>query len=871
MTMRSFLYHPGLLSLVVVAIVILIGVSPSLSSLVSPPPPPLSNIKELHSRNVRNNPIPTSRKHTWGELKGTSETHAFAQALPVVQMEIDAHIVDFLGKVVITQHFENSNDFLVSGSFSMPLDDQSSVCGFRATIGNVTVEGAVEERHRAKRMYNEAVAQGHSAFMLESQTAEIFTLSIGNIPAGSVAVVRIEYVTQLSLVQGARTVQFMLPSTDIHKRYSPQGETTTGCTTQQTCTPNLPPVASSRSLKVTIDIDMPDDIETISSSSHPLFVVEDPNYHHRSVTKTEQEEDDDILLPPPPHHHAHILHIKGNHATVSLLDTSLKNDFLLDIVRPAPHEPQMWIETHPTEKTHVALLSYAVRNLEVAQKDLSLSEIIFLVDTSGSMSGANMDAARSSLRQFISFVPKGVWFNMIRFSSGHSWYNSASSVVFTDETFSSAKQWVDDLFANGGTEIGLALDEVFSMRLPCDECTRNVIVLTDGEVHNTNHVIKEAFEKSNGARIFTLGIGSDVSHDLVNGLARIGNGVAEYARADQDISPMVMRQAARALSGQFLENVQISWNNEREASPKLDKEVTSPFLIGKAQVPQFLPPLFDQVTLLAYKFFNEEEDIFGKSNIVSLSANGGWARDLPQSSVVYLEDDTLHKLAVRGRVRNLEDLYDARSMPSSIQQEIISLSKQYNISSSLTAFISIIKNEEGSTSNSPSSPSSPSPTIATEENISTITSLSTNARLYSASAAAVGGTKASSLNSATTSALNSAMASTSTKKSPLDENYIPQNSRTFQKHAPAPNGPEKASPPPPRTHHASPATPAPPPSRPAPPSSGAHHDAGTPAPPSYHSRAFNFLKFTTSSATPSSPPAMMHVVLWLVTLLAIMY
>ena len=109
----------------------------------------------------------------------------------------------------------------------------------------------------------------------------------------------------------------------------------------------------------------------------------------------------------------------------------------------------------------------------------------------------------------------------------------------------------------GGTEMLPALQFVLEQPTSA-ELPRQVVILTDGEVTNTDAILALAKAHSATTRIFTFGIGAGASHHLVRGLARAGGGTAEFIFPGERIEPKVLRQVARLLSP-ALTDIRVEW------------------------------------------------------------------------------------------------------------------------------------------------------------------------------------------------------------------------------------------------------------------------------------------------------------------------
>ncbi len=79
-------------------------------------------------------------------------------------------------------------------------------------------------RQQALKEYNEALEQGHTAYLMEEERADIFTVNVGNLPARKEAKITVTYLTELTLE--GDDLRFILPTT-IAPRYVPAIDATT--------------------------------------------------------------------------------------------------------------------------------------------------------------------------------------------------------------------------------------------------------------------------------------------------------------------------------------------------------------------------------------------------------------------------------------------------------------------------------------------------------------------------------------------------------------------------------------------------------------------------------------------------------------------
>ncbi|KAI8809373.1 von Willebrand factor type A domain-containing protein [Cladochytrium replicatum] len=639
--------------------------------------------------------------------------------LPLTSVSATATIVDMIAKVDIVQEFVNEfpepkDDkpaTNVEAKYVFPLHSSASVCSFHAVIAGKKILGVVKEKAEAKKEYEQAVEKGLKAALMESHTGDVFQTSVGNIPPNSKATVHISYVTELEQDGENDSLRFIFPAS-IAPRYGTSsiqfGKTEHRLSIKVGCAMSCGPITS------------------ISSPSHTIQM-----FLGQSLDQPANSEPDMRLA----------------RVELTSADISLEKDFVVVISAANLDKPRCVLEPNGPD-SYAAMLTLTPR---FALKPVR-SEIIFLVDRSGSMGGAKIEQTRSALQMFLRSIPPRSYFNIIGF--GSSTQNLfPTSMEYTQDTLKKASTHAGKIDADlGGTEIYDALSEAFSLRRK--DMPTQVIILTDGEAWDVNRIVQYVAEqvkdgKKNGglnfARLFALGIGDEVSSALVNAMARAGEGYAQFAAVGERMEKKIVKMLKNCLTPPMTD-LKVDWGVKEEELKEEDFELVEAdagdekkkpislfsedtaveekpddlkLPVPKLQrAPHRIPVLYPGNRFVVFAIVNNQKDRPTVVKILGSSTDGPVELSVPVISFLKAFSSAgegskfglIHTLAARKLIQDLDEgksyLHDeatnpfAAKMPGPIpadvvHHEIVRLGVTYGLASSATSFVAVEEETDG--------------------------------------------------------------------------------------------------------------------------------------------------------------------------------
>lgn len=590
---------------------------------------------------------------TPGSLEILGKDGKISSICPLKHTEVRGAISGFIARVTVTQVFQNPASQKIEAVYVFPLPDDAAVDDMTIQVGDRTVRGVIKKREEARAIYEKAKVTGHVAALLDQERPNIFTQSVANIMPGEQVTVTISYLQTLKYEAGS--YEFVFPMV-VGPRYmpgNPTGKQAGGWSPDTTQVPDAsrisppPPPKGMRaghdiSLELAIDAGVP--IQALKSTLHEIDVIRTGSSTATVKLRNEAEiPNKDFILK---------YKVAGEKVTDAILSQA------------APANSKIGPGGYFT-----LILQPPAR---VPVEDVTPKELVFVLDTSGSMYGFPLEKAKELINKALDELYPGDTFNLITFA-GDTRILFPEPVYPTAENISLAKKFLKGQAGGGGTEMMKAIRAALD---PSDsqDHLRVVCFATDGYVGNDMEIIGE-IQKHPNARVFSFGIGTAVNRFLLENMAKAGRGESEFVTLADKADGAAKRLYER-LRTPLLTDLSINWNG-----------------LPVADVyPQRLPDLFSGKPLVLTGRYTTAWK--GTIQLRGKRAGEDFVRDIPVTLAANSgKDSVLPSFWAR---RKIDDLMSRdwsgiqnQAPKAEVEKEITQLGLDYRLMTQFTSFVAV--------------------------------------------------------------------------------------------------------------------------------------------------------------------------------------
>jgi Ca-activated chloride channel family protein len=527
------------------------------------------------------------------------------------------HIHDGLAVTRIDQAFRNDFHSDLEAEYIFPIPEHAAIGEFALYMNGVRIAGEVLDSDRARQIYEQIVRDMKDPGLLEYVGRDMFRARVYPVPANGQARIELEYSELVRYDSGVYAYHYPLDT----ERFSPTplGEIT-----------------------ITADIRSGVPIKSVYSPSHDIDVI--MKHYGASVgyEAKDQLPDKDFLL----------------YFTVSEEDLGVN-----------------MLSFRESDEQGYFMVMLSPGDLEARRQN---KDVLFVCDTSGSMSGEKIEQARHTLRYCIDSLDTNDRFGIVQFATRETLFRR-ELVSASEENISLAHGFINRMGARGGTNINDALTA--SVRM-FDEVQRPrmIVFLTDGEptvgVTNLQDILHNlSYANDVKARIFVFGVGYDVNTHLLDRLAEEHRGVSEYVSPGRDIE-MQVSSFFRKVSEPILSNNSLDFG---------DIEVSDIY-------PLTLPDIYRGTQLILMGRYRAG----GRSNVTLTGEVNGRTVSFDYN-VRFVKEGTEHEFIPRlwamRKIGYLMSEIRLKGEKQELVDEIVALSKEYGLMTPYTSYL-VLEHED---------------------------------------------------------------------------------------------------------------------------------------------------------------------------------
>ncbi|MFN0139488.1 MAG: VIT and vWA domain-containing protein [Pyrinomonadaceae bacterium] len=570
-------------------------------------------------------------------------------ALPVKSINIDTKINGQIATTHVEQVFRNDTPYTLEGTYFFPIPETASIVEFAIWENGKKLVGEVRSREEARRIYDEIVRRQRDPGLLEYAGKDLFQASIFPIPPNSDKKLELTYTQILKAENG--TVNYRYPLGTGRNVWSRNGTRTPPSANGVDCSRRPADCVgiADEGVRVpfgtvsgTVEITGKEALRNIYSPTHAI----DVNKKGETTAKITFE-------------------TKNNDTDFQLFYGLSNNDFGMSLV--TYREPG---------KDGYFLLMLSPKDA-IAEKEIVNKDIVFVLDTSGSMADeGKIDKAKKALLFGIRTLRDGDRFNVINFA-GEEHLMERSPIAANSEGKKRGEEFVNKLRPDGGTNINDALLASLKQFDKGDR-PKMLVFMTDGlptvGEQNTERIIANLKAGKNvDVRIFPFGFGYDVNTTLLDKIGSENAGISDYVQPKEDLE------------------VKVSNFFSRVSSPVLsDLELDYGPLLVDYTYPRKLTDIFRGMQLTVIGRYKNTNDL----NNITLRLTGKSGRESRSFSYANLDfpvrdqdNNFLPRLWASRRVGWLLEQIRANGESKEVRDEVVELGTRYGLVTPYTSYL----------------------------------------------------------------------------------------------------------------------------------------------------------------------------------------
>jgi Ca-activated chloride channel homolog len=578
------------------------------------------------------------------------------ERVALLGVDVRAEVVAGHACATVRQRYRNDETKPIEAIYTFPLPTKAILTGFSMTVAGRRLDGEVHEREEAFRRYDDAISAGHGGALLEQERPNVFTANVGNLLPGEETIIEIQYVEPVLADEGA--VRWTVP-TLVAPRYIPGvpgGDRSAHGTASPTnqvpdadrISPPIGAVSYGLALDLVFDLGVALEVE---SPSHAVVVNHEGDKARVTFSQREVPLDRDVVV---------TAFAKNAMATTMPIASAVTHR------SPATGKPGTLALTLIPDLGN-ALRELRSKSPKAAARGRRLqSDVVFVLDRSGSMGGSSMTEARTALRLCLRQLREGDRFDILAFDESIESF-AGQMTPFGQSALQRADAWLAQVDARGGTELLAPMLE--AAKLAPDGL---VIVLTDGQVGNEDEILAAFMDARKSARVISFGIGTNVSDALLAALAEKTGGTVEMIHPGERLDEKVIAQFARATAPRVTDvtiktrGIELGEIAPSEARPLIDGE------------PYCVFATYEEPGRGAVEIRGKlDGEPFYLDVAVDLADAGG--------------RPVVAKLWAQARIRDLERAGVVGRRADAMKDRIIKLAMEHGVSSKFTSFVVVEK------------------------------------------------------------------------------------------------------------------------------------------------------------------------------------